>query len=111
MPGGVDTHAHIEQTRELGGPLSVGELFDTGGLSALCGGTTTTLSFCQQMAGVPLATAIADYRAKSAKATTVWQLRHHFGSISYAFLSSMPPDTSRVRTCDALCLVSMRVAC
>ena len=52
------------------GPLSVGELFDTGGLSALCGGTTTTLSFCQQMAGVSLATAIADYRAKTAKATT-----------------------------------------
>eukprot|EP00040_Diaphanoeca_grandis_P021482 m.114488 g.114488 ORF g.114488 m.114488 type:complete len:524 (+) comp28355_c0_seq3:228-1799(+) len=90
LPGGVDTHCHIEQTRELGGPLSCGELFDTGTTSAACGGTTTTLSFCQQMKGATLAEAIADYSARASAAVIDHGFHIVINDPSEAILEELP---------------------
>jgi hypothetical protein len=49
MPGGVDTHCHIEQLREDGGTDE--ETFVTGSTSALAGGTTGVITFATQFKG------------------------------------------------------------
>ena len=53
MPGGVDSHCHIEQLQQGGGADE--ETFDTGSRSALAGGTTTVISFSIQFKGQGLA--------------------------------------------------------
>ena len=48
LPGGVEGHCHIEQKSSVGGVMSADDFF-TGTRSAVFGGTTTTLSFAQQI--------------------------------------------------------------
>ena len=66
MPGGVDTHCHLEQLRPEGGTDE--ETFVTGSTSALAGGTTTAISFAMQFKGVPLAETLAEYRRRAGSA-------------------------------------------
>ena len=49
LPGGVDTHCHIEQLR-AGGDADE-ESFDTGSTSCLAGGTTRVVTFSTQFKG------------------------------------------------------------
>ena len=49
MPGGVDSHCHIEQLQPQGGADE--ETFVTGSTSALAGGTTTVITFSTQFKG------------------------------------------------------------
>ena len=64
LPGGVDTHCHMDQPPWDG--MSTADDLDTGTLSALCGGTTTVVPFAMQLRGTSLAGAAADYRRKAA---------------------------------------------
>jgi dihydropyrimidinase len=82
MPGGVDTHCHIEQLRPGGG--SDEESFLTGSTSALAGGTTTAITFSTQFKGHPIAETLAEYRRRAASAM-----------IDYSFhqIISDPTDT------------------
>lgn len=64
MPGGVDSHCHIEQLSGAG--LMNADTFETATRSALAGGTTTTISFAAQHPGMNLATVLADYEARAA---------------------------------------------
>lgn len=64
LPGGVDTHCHMDQPPWDG--MSTADDFDTGTLSALCGGTTTVVPFAMQLRGASLAEAAADYGRKAA---------------------------------------------
>ena len=66
MPGGVDSHCHIEQLRPEGGTDE--ESFVTGSASALAGGTTTAISFAMQFKGVGLLETLAEYRRRAASA-------------------------------------------
>ena len=50
MPGGVDTHCHIEQLRDGRGDADE-ERWDTGSRSALAGGTTSVVTFSTQFKG------------------------------------------------------------
>ena len=63
MPGGVDSHCHIEQLSGAG--LMNADTFATAGASALLGGTTTTVSFAAQHPGMNLAQVVADYEARA----------------------------------------------
>lgn len=45
-PGGVDSHVHIAEKAFMGAVCA--DNFETGTLSAICGGTTTILSFAKQ---------------------------------------------------------------
>lgn len=66
MPGGIDSHCHIEQLQEGGGADE--ESFVTGSRSALAGGTTTVITFSTQFKGQPIAPSLAEYRRRAASA-------------------------------------------
>ena len=49
LPGGIDTHCHIEQLQEGGGADE--ETWETGSRACLAGGTTSVISFSTQFKG------------------------------------------------------------
>jgi len=65
LPGGVDTHCHVEQLSGAG--LMNADTFHTASRSALMGGTTTLVSFAAQHPGRRLAQVVADYAALAEK--------------------------------------------
>lgn len=66
LPGGVDTHVHLEQPSP--GPAQMCDTFETGTASAAAGGTTTVICFASQMRGGSLKAAVEDYRVAASKA-------------------------------------------
>src|SRR5580698_6136803 len=65
MPGGVDTHCHIEQLRPDGSTDE--ETFVTGSTSALAGGTTSVITFSAQFKGEGILAPLAEYRRLAQK--------------------------------------------
>ena len=66
MPGGVDSHCHIEQLQPGGGADE--EDFVSGSTSALAGGTTSVITFSTQFKGHDILQPLAEYRRRAAKA-------------------------------------------
>lgn len=66
LPGGIDSHCHIEQPGSAGG--SNADTFTTGTISAACGGTTTVIAFSPQTRGGSVAEAAERYAAICRKA-------------------------------------------
>jgi dihydropyrimidinase len=66
MPGGVDSHCHIEQLR-AGGDADE-ETWETGSRAALAGGTTSVVSFSTQFKGRPIGPPRAEYRRRAGRA-------------------------------------------
>lgn len=66
LPGGVDSHCHIEQLQEGGGADE--ESWTTGSTSALAGGTTSVITFSTQFKGHGLTAPFAEYRRRAAQA-------------------------------------------
>ena len=65
LPGGIDSHCHVEQ---LEGDGSVHEeTFSTAARSAFAGGTTTLIPFAPQFKGETIAAHAEDYRARAAR--------------------------------------------
>lgn len=62
-PGGIDSHVHIAQPQA--GDIVLADDFASGTLSALCGGNTMVLPFCQQERGRPMREALNAYHAKA----------------------------------------------
>ncbi len=65
MPGGVDSHCHIEQL-QLGGGADE-ETFITGSTSALAGGTTSVITFSTQFKGHGILEPLAECRRRAEK--------------------------------------------
>ncbi len=65
MPGGVDSHVHLDQPFSSGAQIA--DNFASGTASALAGGTTTILSFVMQPRGGSLADAAAGYHQLAAQ--------------------------------------------
>lgn len=64
LPGGIDSHVHLDQP---GSPeVVMADGFESGTRSAAFGGTTTLLPFCLQQRGQSLREALKDYHAKAA---------------------------------------------
>jgi dihydropyrimidinase len=61
LPGGVDTHCHIEQISGAG--LLNADTFETATRAAAMGGTTTVVSFAAQHPGHRMAQVVQDYAA------------------------------------------------
>ena len=61
LPGGVDSHCHIEQL--LGVGLVNADTFASATASAAFGGTTTVIPFAAQHVGMSLARVVEDYHA------------------------------------------------
>ncbi len=74
LPGGVDSHCHIDQVSSFGVPGA--DDFYSGTVSAAYGGTTTILSFCAQHREDDLPTVLTDYFAR-AKAKAVVDYAFH----------------------------------
>jgi dihydropyrimidinase len=66
LPGGVDSHCHIEQLQASGGADE--ENFITGSTSALAGGTTSVITFSTQFKGRGILEPLAEYRRRAEKA-------------------------------------------
>lgn len=67
LPGGVDSHTHIEEPR--GGPTVNADSFASGTASAAVGGTTTVIGFARQARGGSMVAGVAEHheRAKTAR--------------------------------------------
>ncbi len=68
LPGGIDSHVHIDQ-RKAHGRINA-DTFASGSRSAACGGTTTIIPFAPQYRGETLRWVVEDYRAR-AKASVI----------------------------------------
>jgi dihydropyrimidinase len=66
LPGGVDSHCHIEQLSGMG--IWNADDFYTGTVSAAFGGTTTVIPFAAQHRGQSMRDVVADYRERAKKA-------------------------------------------
>ncbi len=64
LPGGVDSHCHMDQQPWEG--RSTADDFQSGTLSALCGGNTTVIPFAMQMRGQSLQRIVDEYHALAA---------------------------------------------
>jgi dihydropyrimidinase len=63
LPGGVDSHCHMDQQPWAG--RSTADDFRSGTLSALCGGNTTVIPFAMQMRGQSLRQIVDDYHERA----------------------------------------------
>jgi dihydropyrimidinase len=66
LPGGVDSHCHIEQLSGMG--IWIADEFYTGTVSAAFGGTTTVIPFAAQHRDESMRVVVADYRERAKKA-------------------------------------------
>ena len=66
LPGGVDSHCHIEQLQAGGGADE--ESFETGSTACFAGGTTSVVTFSTQFKGGGILGPIAEYRRRAQRA-------------------------------------------
>ncbi len=69
LPGGVDSHAHIEQISSAG--LLNADTFESATVSAAFGGTTTVISFAAQHVGMQVEKVVEDYHALARKGAAI----------------------------------------
>lgn len=69
LPGGVDSHCHIEQVSA--GGLMNADTFETATESAAFGGTTTVISFAAQHRDGDLREVVTDYEARAARGALI----------------------------------------
>jgi dihydropyrimidinase len=63
LPGGIDSHCHIEQLSGMG--IMSADDFYSGTVSAAFGGTTTIVPFAAQHRGTSVTTTLADYHERA----------------------------------------------
>lgn len=63
MPGGIDSHVHLDQPSGEGTVMADG--FESGTRSAIAGGNTTVIPFALQARGASLRDTVQDYHAKA----------------------------------------------
>ena len=69
LPGGVDSHCHIEQLSAAG--IMNADTFESATRSAAFGGTTTVISFAAQHVGMSLRKVVEDYMALAKRGAVV----------------------------------------
>jgi dihydropyrimidinase len=69
LPGGVDSHCHIEQLSAAG--IMNADSFESATSSAAFGGTTTVISFAAQHVGMQLRAVLDDYHALARKGAVI----------------------------------------
>jgi dihydropyrimidinase len=69
LPGGVDSHCHIEQLSSAG--IMNADTFESATISAAFGGTTTVIPFAAQHAGMRLRGVVDEYMALARKGAVV----------------------------------------
>src|SRR5260370_3770624 len=69
LPGGVDSHAHIEQLSAAG--IMNADTFESATVSAAFGGTTTVIPFAAQRVGMKLRQVLEDYHALAKRGAVI----------------------------------------
>src|SRR5215475_12258425 len=69
LPGGVDSHTHIEQLSAAG--IMNADTFESATVSAVFGGTTTVISFAAQHVGLKLDEVVDAYHALARKGAVI----------------------------------------
>ena len=69
LPGGIDTHAHIEQLSANG--MLNADTWESATASAALGGTTSVIAFAAQHVGMDLARVVEDYTALAKKGAII----------------------------------------
>jgi dihydropyrimidinase len=69
LPGGIDSHCHVEQRSGMG--LMCADDFYSATVSAAFGGTTTIIPFAAQHRGMALPEVIADYARRAAQKAVI----------------------------------------
>jgi len=69
LPGGVDSHAHIEQLSAAG--IMNADTFESATTSAAFGGTTSVISFAAQHVGMQLPQVLEDYHALARRGAVI----------------------------------------
>src|SRR5689334_6784475 len=69
LPGGVDSHAHIEQLSAAG--IVNADTFESATVSAAFGGTTTVIPFAAQHVGMKLPQVLEEYHALARKGAVI----------------------------------------
>lgn len=69
MPGGIDSHCHIEQVSSFG--IMCADDFHSATVSAAFGGTTTVIPFCAQHRGDCIPEVLADYHRRAAEKAVI----------------------------------------
>ena len=69
LPGGLDSHAHIEQLSAAG--MINADTFESATVSAVFGGTTTVIPFAAQHKGMRLAKVVEDYHALARRGAVI----------------------------------------
>jgi dihydropyrimidinase len=89
LPGGIDSHCHVEQ---LEGDGSVHEeSFSTAARSAFAGGTTTLIPFAPQFKGAAIARSAADYASRAARSPIDYALHQIITDPTEAVLTKELP--------------------
>ena len=74
LPGGIDTHAHIEQLSGMGATNA--DSFESATKAAAAGGTTSLICFAAQHRGNSLTAVMEDYHAKARNGAVVDYAMH-----------------------------------
>jgi dihydropyrimidinase len=88
LPGGVDSHCHIEQLSGMG--VWNADDFASGTISAAFGGTTTVIPFAAQHHGDSMVEVVADYRDRAQKAVIDHAFHMIVSDPSEAVMAELP---------------------
>lgn len=88
LPGGVDSHCHIEQLQAGGGTDE--EDWVSGSASALAGGTTTAISFSTQFKGRLIGDTLDEYRRRAERAMVDYSFHQIVTDPTDAVLAELP---------------------
>ncbi len=69
LPGGIDSHAHVEQLSA--GGLMNADTWESATIAAAHGGTTSVLAFAAQHVGMDLAQVVSDYEGLARKGAVI----------------------------------------
>lgn len=88
LPGGVDTHCHLDQVEP--GMGFGAEDFVTGGRSALLGGTTSAISFVAQFKGEPIRDVLAETLRRGRRSVIDYGFHQILSDPTDAVLAELP---------------------
>jgi dihydropyrimidinase len=88
LPGGVDSHCHIEQLSGMG--IWNADDFESGTVSAAFGGTTTVIPFAAQHRGQAMREVVADYRERAKRAVVDHAFHMIVSDPSEAVMAELP---------------------
>jgi dihydropyrimidinase len=89
LPGGIDSHCHIEQLSGMG--ILSADDFYSGTVSAAFGGTTTIIPFAAQHRGTSVTTTVADYHERARTKAVI--------DYGFHLIIGDPPTRSCRRSC------------